>query len=345
MLPQDTAGDRNARLAGTVLEAIAALAAGAPAYGLLDLPYHGNIGDSAIFLGEAELLRRVHGRDPDYVSTMHFSPEEPRRFLPEGILYLHGGGNFGDIWPQHQLYREAILQRYPGHRIVQLPQSLHYGDPAAVERTRRAIAAHRDFHMMVRDQESFDFAAAQFDCAVLLVPDCAFGIDMARVPRSGAGRGVLCIFRQDHERRDDADAAPAQFGEAGLGARIEDWNAIDPAHWKAARRTMRIADHGARLLPHGFWTRQRLASMTRLGEALVLAGFAQLDSAELIVTDRLHGHIMASLLGKPHVVIDNFYGKIAHFIRAWPAGPEVGVARDYAEARVLAERLLAREPA
>jgi pyruvyl transferase EpsO len=329
---------RNVVLEQKVRSAISALQTGAPAYGLLDLPYHGNIGDSAIFLGEAELLRKVHGRDPDYVSTMHFSPDEPGRFLPEGTLYLHGGGNFGDIWPQHQLYREEILRRYPNRRIVQLPQSLHFGDPAAIERTKRAIGSHRDFHMMVRDQESFDFAAKHFDCAVLLVPDCAFGIDMGKMPRSKAGSGVLCIFRTDHERRDDADAAPTHFGSA----RIEDWVEIDPSYWQAARRRMKIADYGARIVPHGFWTRQRITGMMRLGEALVTSGFAQLDSAGLIVTDRLHGHIMASLLGKPHVVIDNFYGKIANFIRAWPVGPQVRVARDYAEARMLADSLMAQ---
>ena len=58
------------------------------------------------------------------------------------------------------------------------------------------------------------------------------------------------------------------------------------------------------------------------------------------MTDRLHGHIMATLLGKPHVVIDNFYGKIANFIHAWPTDDKTLQARDYAEAQEMARGLL-----
>jgi pyruvyl transferase EpsO len=36
-----------------------------------------------------------------------------------------------------------------------------------------------------------------------------------------------------------------------------------------------------------------------------------------VITDRLHGHILCTLLGIPHCVIDNSYGKIGGFADAW----------------------------
>jgi pyruvyl transferase EpsO len=324
-----------ARLGDQVLESIRALAADCPAHGLLDFPSHWNIGDSAIWMGEVAILRRLHGRAPDFVSQVQCSPAEPERFLPpEGLIYLHGGGNFGDIWPIYQEYRIAVMERNPGRRIIQLPQSLHFGKPEGILPTQRAIAAHRDFHLMVRDHESHDFATRHFDCPVYLVPDSAFGIDMAAFPRHAAPRGIKALLRTDKEQRPDAAAGRGLLE----GAVIEDWDAQARPVILAEKVLRRTAKRLAFAPAVGL----RETVYTALARDRVRLGFAQLDEAEVVVTDRLHGHIMASLLGKPHVVIDNFYGKIANFIRAWGKDDVTLQARDYAEAAGMANALLER---
>lgn len=322
-------------LGARVLDAIRPLSAGHRSYALLDFPYHRNIGDSAIWMGEVEILRRIHGRGPDCVTYLRYGLDEPDRFAPGAILYLHGGGNFGDIWPAHQTYREAVLARYPDRRIVQLPQSVHFGDPAAVERCKRAIGAHRDFHFMVRDAESRDFVAREFDCPVYLVPDCAFGIDMGQVARTPAPRGITCLLRSDKERRADAAGAAAHFPDA----RIEDWHGLEDLALR--KQVMRGLKRIPGIPGKAALMRGRAAIFDRMARRNVMTGFAQLDAAEVVVTDRLHGHIMSALLGKPHVVIDNFYGKIANFRRVWEDGSLTRAAVDYAGAGALARDLLA----
>jgi pyruvyl transferase EpsO len=37
----------------------------------------------------------------------------------------------------------------------------------------------------------------------------------------------------------------------------------------------------------------------------------------VVITDRLHGHILCTLLGIPHVVLDNSYGKIQGFLESF----------------------------
>ena len=49
----------------------------------------------------------------------------------------------------------------------------------------------------------------------------------------------------------------------------------------------------------------------------VLHGTRLLSKGGTIVSDRLHAHLIASLMGKPHVCLDNNYGKIARYIAAW----------------------------
>lgn len=50
---------------------------------------------------------------------------------------------------------------------------------------------------------------------------------------------------------------------------------------------------------------------------MVQRGLDLLSGGRIIITDRLHGHILCCLLGKPHVVVDNSYGKVFGYIRAW----------------------------
>jgi exopolysaccharide biosynthesis predicted pyruvyltransferase EpsI len=49
-------------------------------------------------------------------------------------------------------------------------------------------------------------------------------------------------------------------------------------------------------------------------------GIRQISRARAIVTDRLHVHILSLLLGRPHAVLDNSYGKIARFMAAFTGG-------------------------
>ena len=39
-----------------------------------------------------------------------------------------------------------------------------------------------------------------------------------------------------------------------------------------------------------------------------------------MITDRLHAHILCTLLDHPHIALDNSYGKLKGFIEAWTGG-------------------------
>ncbi|MEG8022012.1 polysaccharide pyruvyl transferase family protein [Sphingomonas aerolata] len=63
----------------------------------------------------------------------------------------------------------------------------------------------------------------------------------------------------------------------------------------------------------------RPAHYERLARARVARGLTLLSRGRQIVTDRLHAHILALLLGIPHVALDNEYGKLSAYIAAWTA--------------------------
>lgn len=51
--------------------------------------------------------------------------------------------------------------------------------------------------------------------------------------------------------------------------------------------------------------------------AKAIAGFELLGSARFVITDRLHGHILSTLIGVPHVLMDSKLGKNLNFHNTW----------------------------
>lgn len=278
---------------------------------IVDFPDIRNVGDSAIWVGEMAYLKNWHRKMPAYVSTIgNFSEEELESAMPQGPIFIHGGGNFGDIWVSHQNFRERILERFKNRQVIQFPQSIHYSDPARIEQTARAIAAHKNFVLLVRDQESRDFAHKHFDCDVRLCPDMAFCIGPIATPKPTLP--VLAMLREDKEKVGNRDLSA--LGDCP----VEDWINEPKLPIKMAKVMGRLSALGTL---DGMKMRQAkfdAAANQRLGR-----GTRQISRAQAIVTDRLHVHIISTLMGRPHAVLDNSYGKITRFIEAFPGAADV----------------------
>jgi pyruvyl transferase EpsO len=309
-------GSEIRRLQEVTADALAKTGGETP-FALVDFPDHPNVGDSAIWLGTTRYFRDRRGMRPRYVaSTAAFSEAALRAALPKGPIFVHGGGNFGDLWPRHHEFRLLLLERFPDREIVQLPQSIHFDDPARTAETARAIARHRNFKLFVRDRPSYDFAAARFDCETTLCPDMA--LFLGPLVRSSAEVDVLHLRRTDKER-----ATQRAMEGTGYTLRVTDW--LDEG---------RLSLQGAKLLravrelAAGRRERQALRSALydTAAHARLRRGCRLLSSGQVVVTDRLHAHILCLLLGIPHAVLDNSYGKLTRFLDAW-TGDIAGVHR------------------
>ena len=66
-----------------------------------------------------------------------------------------------------------------------------------------------------------------------------------------------------------------------------------------------------------------------------------LARGKVVVTDRLHGHILSVLMNKPNVILDNSYGKVFNYHAAWTPGVQnVLVASNITDAFEKAKYLL-----
>src|SRR5438445_13312654 len=89
----------------------------------VDFPMHGNIGDLLIAQGTLEFLRKINANVTQIAASYNYNP---RWLGSDEVLLMHGGGNFGDLYPRFQLFRERCVKELADNRIIILPQSIHF---------------------------------------------------------------------------------------------------------------------------------------------------------------------------------------------------------------------------
>ena len=316
------------QIRATVFPLVAGHATGA----LVDFPDHSNVGDSAIWAGALAVLGDAgmavaYRCDPETYNRRHLE-----RAVPAGPIFINGGGNLGDVWRRHQRLRETILRDFPGRPIVQLPQTVHFQRGESLDAARRAFDSHVNFTLLVRDHISLELVRREFRARNALCPDMAFYL--GRLDREQPPDVDILWLR-----RDDREAA-AEKVNVPRDVLVCDW--LDD-RVPALRRVRRVLRPFAVREPRSLRVVNRAlgAAYDRQARQRLREGCRLLARGKVVITDRLHAHILCLLLGIPHVLLDNSYGKVRRVHEAWTAdAPQVRWAASPDEAVATARSLL-----
>lgn len=305
---------------------------------LVDFPNHLNVGDNAIWLGEIDLLKDL-GFEINYICTVSsYSKNQLKKTLQKnGVILLHGGGNFGDLWMRHENLRRNVISDFPNHQIIQLPQSIHYDNENELSLSKEVLNHHPNLTILARDLKSFDFAKEHFKSNCILCPDMAFGITRLNKSASPPKYDVLWLIRGDRETRNNS----FQLQIDNQNEAVTDWSSgyhtqLDTFCSGLFRLVKKFPNS------HTFTHSLLLRTATRAARMRFNYGIELLSQSRVIITDRLHGHITCFLLGIPHVALDNSYGKVSGFIETWGTdqGAHVHFASDGGEAHKQSEKLV-----
>jgi pyruvyl transferase EpsO len=319
-----------ARLSGLIHEALDPLLATQEQVALVDYPNHPNSGDAAIWLGQRRYLES-QGISVAYTCEMRsFSARRLVRALPAGTVLLSGGGNLGDLWPTFEEFRERVVRALPNHRLVQLPQTIEFVTEEALERAAALFSGHGNFTMLVRDPQSLALATERFGLPAALAPDMAF--ELGPLPRPRPDRRVVLLARRDIETTGTSTHAGADwpsYASSGLA-------------YPVIRKTSKVGGRVVKGIPTPGSSGWRLLdrTYTLLARERLASAVRTVGAGEVLVTNRLHGHIIAMLMGVPHVLVDNSYGKLRRFHETWTSDSTITHwAADLDSAVELAESL------
>ncbi len=180
---------------------------GKPRMFLLSTPRHGNLGDQAISMGELKVYSEVF---PNY-SLLEVSFHEYYHILeellmvvqPEDLIFIHGGGNFGNLYYREEDIRKSIVYHFPNNKIISMGQSVTFLDNGdnALETSQEIYKQHKNFHIVGRDELSFERIKEYFPTNKhYLCPDSVLFLEGDYPNNSPKELDVLFTLRDDKEK-------------------------------------------------------------------------------------------------------------------------------------------------
>ncbi|NPC94232.1 pyruvyl transferase [Bacillus sp. WMMC1349] len=271
----------------------------------LDYPLYGNVGDLLIMKGTEAFFQNYGIKVCERWNAENFNPG--RKIAKDVIIVCQGGGNFGDLYPHFQQFRERVIKHYPENRIVILPQSIYYENEEHIKISKDILESHPDLYLFTRELASFQFANEHFQEIkhIRMMPDMAHQLWPIE-PTETPSAPVLRLIRTDKEANSSLQKETEQD--------TYDWNVIlsdrDKRGIKRLQTLNMLNKKAGNLLPvASYWK--------RYSDYLVTKSIGFFSRYESVVTSRLHGHILSCLLQKENVVIDNSYGKNANYYNTW----------------------------
>jgi pyruvyl transferase EpsO len=301
----------------------------------MDYPIGLNVGDHLIMMGTLKFFER-HGYRRRLSRNLHNTERKGRLGIQPGdTIVLQGGGNFGDLYPHIQDYRERIVAEYPENKIVMMPQTIFFKDQEKLGRAADLLNRHSDLTLIVRDRVSYDLCKPLFGERLLLSPDMAHELWPSLRRRLGpdkAAAGPLFFMRKDEEEG-------ASFESLSRARdRFVDWEDQVTFGFRLKKRLyLELSRLQGRfnvvVTPEDFQFRQISDGVLGITRAL--------DAHTPWITSRLHGFILGLLLDKPVAAVDNSYGKLSSYIETWRPWIEPALLiRSEKEAREMTELAL-----
>lgn len=287
----------------------------------LDLPYYFNSGDTLIWQGTLDFIKRLELRCLLLANANTYFADKAihlcRQKHQTSTILLHGGGNFGDLWPLHQRFRNYVISNCPDVPIVVLPQTIYYQDEQNLLNDSKLYKGRKNISICVRDNISLEIAKKYFpDNNPILVPDMAFCMEMDKYDIPSPKSDNLFVRRIDKEFSDTI-----QYDRVPSNAKISDWPTLKNrfqsqfAHTEvlkwAARLDCRLSTHIHDKLSKYYWN-------TEIRRAIVESSISFIGSYRNIYTTRMHAAILSILLNRDKIVLyDNSYGKSSSFADTW----------------------------
>lgn len=256
---------------------------------IIGTPHHKNIGDHAIAVAEVEFLSN---RFPNY-EIVDVDMEEyfsdinilMKYCNSEDIIILQGGGNLGDEYLYDENIRRDAIKRFKNNKIVLFPQTIYFSDSEKgrleLKKTIDIYTYHKKLFLIAREKTSFIKMKDNFNANnIILTPDIVMYLDKSEneFKRDGA---LFCL-------RDDVEKVlldnEREYLEKVVSQRYSKIEFTDMKSEFLIKKNVR--------------------------KEIVEEKLNQFKKSEIVITDRLHGMIFATITGTPCIALSNYNYKV-----------------------------------
>jgi pyruvyl transferase EpsO len=179
------------------------------------------------------------------------------------------------------------------------------------------LARCRDVTLLLRDSQSLAFARTHFSVRSLACPDAALALDLADVPRT-ADVPIVALWRRDIEFDRPLPPLPDGSIEVDWQDQTDD---RPPRSWAHDAFRTAVGGSPTNAAPCPPLRRMAWRFAPALWDAVArertLRGCRLLARGRAVITNRLHAHLICTLLRIPHVFCDTVNGKLSAYQGTW----------------------------
>ncbi|WP_298535126.1 polysaccharide pyruvyl transferase family protein [uncultured Algibacter sp.] len=251
---------------------------------------YGNLGDVAITYAQHKFLNSSFSEciitEIPISKTLQGIAFVKKIIKPNDVVTTVGGGNMGDLYQSIEHFRCLVIKNFNKNQIVSFPQTIDFQNNKkgirSLNKTVNIYSKHPNLTLVAREHKSFDYYNIHFTKnKILLTPDIVLSQNQS-IPQLMRKGAIVCL-------RDDKEKKLTNEQETKLvGLLKNEFN-------KVTYRDTHIGGHEL--------------SLKRRVESLKLI-WADFKTAELVITDRLHGMIFCYITGTPALVFLNNNHKV-----------------------------------
>ncbi|RKE77099.1 hypothetical protein EGI15_05715 [Chryseobacterium cucumeris] len=258
---------------------------------LFQTPTHTNIGDHAIAEGQLKFFQENlpghHIFEINQSQMKYFIEKYRNNIKPDDLIFVHGGGNFGNEYMREENLRRMVIQNFPENKIILFPQTIYYSNDqigeSELKRTQDIFGKHKNLILTAREEKSFELMQKYFPKnKIILTPDIVLYTEYSF---ENEREYALEVIRNDQESiltADDKDKI-TQILKGRFDKIINSDMHCD-----------KITDLDIKSVRKKILTNKLL----------------QFSKAKIVVTDRLHGMVLCIITGTPCVVFSNYNQKV-----------------------------------
>lgn len=259
---------------------------------LIGTPLHGNIGDQAITMAEYKFLEQHLKSNKNIIEIpskyISMNIDKWKDIIGDNTIMIHGGGFIGSLWPEEYNMIKEVIETFHKNYIIILPQTIYYNKMCKeIEEFNTLMGKCNNISLCVREEISYEFALKYLpNSNPVLIPDMVtyLNSEMINISYTTKREGILLCLRNDIEKNiDDSD-----------------YNSIMSAITKYFDKNEII--HTDTYINKSIYPYMR--------EKIVKEKILEFSRAKVIITDRLHGMVLAALANTPCIVLSNCNHKV-----------------------------------
>lgn len=253
------------------------------------LPTHGNLGDQAIAVATLKMLKEqfcdfnvVTINDVDTFKCIY---DIKKIIKPSDIIFLHGGGNVGDLYPINERQRTQIIKNFSNNKIVIMTQTAYFSSSLQgriqLRRSTKIYNSHKDLIIFAREKKTYEFMKKKFyNANIKLIPDIVFYLSSENNKVRGGRNFITSCIRSDKE---SIIKSPFNI--------LLDIDKLDNEFFVYDTYVPRIVDEHTRVIE-------------------VNSLMNQFRRSKMVLTDRMHGMVISAITGTPCIVTNSLDDKI-----------------------------------